>query len=137
MNAATALACAALILAGCTASGDDKKSLADSPAGTSHGVAADGSETIDGTLDQGPQVLTVGTSPINPNKQAAFCQDEVAFRFKAEPQQVTTRERVVAADGSTTIEVMVDKGMAGVKTFKCRLDASNRFVDVIASDAAL
>ena len=59
--------------------------------------------------------------------------------YGAEPQYVTTRERVVAADGSTTIDVTVDKGSEGVKTFKCRLDASNRFIDVIAatSDGAL
>jgi hypothetical protein len=56
-----------------------------------------------------------------------------------EPQYLATRERVVAADGSTTIEIIVDKGNEHVKTFKCRLDASNRFVDVIAatSDGSL
>ena len=77
--------------------------------------------------------MAAGTSPINPDKQAAFCQDQVAFMFKTEPQYVTTRERMVAADGSTTIDVTVDKGNEGVNAYKCRLDAGNRFVDVIAS----
>ena len=55
-----------------------------------------------------------------------------------ERQYATTRERVVAPDGSTTIDVAVDKGSEGVKTFKCRLDASSRFVDVVptTSDGA-
>ncbi len=54
-----------------------------------------------------------------------------------ERQYATTRERVVAADGSTTIDVTVDKGNEGVKTFKCRLDASNRFIDVVATSDGL
>jgi hypothetical protein len=97
-------------------------------------AGADGSTTIDGTADQRtPQVMAAGTSPINPDKQAAFCQDQVAIMFKTEPQCVATRGRIVAADGSTTIDVTVDKGNEGVKTYKCRLDADNRFIDVIAS----
>lgn len=82
-------------------------------------------------------MATVGTTPISPSKQLAFCQDEVAFTYKAEPQHVSTRERVVAADGSTTIDVTIDNGIAGVRTYKCRLDAGNRFIDVVASDAAI
>jgi len=53
--------------------------------------------------------------------------------YSTEPQYVTARERVVAADGSTTIDVTVDKGNAGVTTFKCRLDASSRFIDVVST----
>jgi hypothetical protein len=74
-----------------------------------------------------------GTSPISPDRQEAFCRDQVAFMYGAEPQYVATRERVVAADGSTTIDATVDKGSDGAKTFKCRLDASNRFIDVVAA----
>jgi hypothetical protein len=68
-----------------------------------------------------------------------FCQDQVANMYDADPQNVVTNERVVATDGSTTIDVTVDKGNGDVKTFKCRLDASNRFIDVMAmtSDGAL
>jgi hypothetical protein len=56
--------------------------------------------------------------------------------YDAKPQFATTRERVVAADGSTTIDVTIDKGNGGGNTYKCRLDAGNRFVDVTASDEA-
>ena len=54
--------------------------------------------------------------------------------YDAKPQNVVTKvERVVATDGSTTIDVTVDKGNGDVKTFKCRLDAGNRFIDVMAT----
>lgn len=140
MKTATALTLAALVLAGCTASGDTTKRPDVSVAGPDLVAGADGSTTIDSTVDQRtPQVMAAGTSPINPDKQAAFCQDQVALMFKTEPQYVATRGRIVAADSSTTIDVTVDKGNEGVKTYKCRLDAGNRFIDVIAStsDGAL
>ncbi len=118
MKNAIALTFAALTLAGCSATSD---TTATPPA------------------FDAPRVSAAGTSPISPSKQPAFCQDQVAYMNDAEPQNVTTRERVVAADGSTTIDVTVDKGNEGVKTFKCHLDASNRFVDAMAttSDGAL
>jgi hypothetical protein len=126
MKTATVLTFAAVVLAGCTASGDT----------TTPGLTAAESSAMGDTAT--PRVTAVGTNPISPGKQAAFCQDQVAYTYRAEPQDVTTRERVVAADGSTTIDVTVDKGNEGVKTFKCRLDASNRFVDVTAtSEGAL
>ena len=143
MKTATAFAFAAVVLAGCTASGDTTETLDVSAAGAASQepvVAADGSTTIDGPVDEGiPQVTAAGTSPIRPDIQAAFCQDQVAFMQGAERQYATAHERVVAADGSTTIDVTVDKENEGVKTFKCRLDASSRFVDVVAttSDGAL
>ena len=124
MKTATALTFAAVVLAGCTASGDTSTPRV--TAGTS--PAGDAST---------PQVTAPGTSPISPDKQPAFCQDQVAFMNSTERQYATTRERVVAADGSTTIDVTVDKGNEGVKTFKCRLDASNRFIDVVATSDGL
>ena len=58
--------------------------------------------------------------------------------YGAKRQNATTGKRVVAANGGTTIDVVVDKGNEGVRSFKCRLDASNRFIDVVATnDAAL
>ena len=85
-----------------------------------------------------PHVTAVGTSPISPGRQPAFCKDQAAYMYGAEPQNVTTRERVVAADGGATIDVTVDKGNEGVKTFKCRFDDGNRFVEVAAtSDGAV
>ena len=84
------------------------------------------------------QVTAVGTSPIPPNLQVAFCDDQIAFTTGVEREHLTPGERVVAADGSTTIDVTVDKGSEGVKTFKCRLDASGRFIEAMAptNDAA-
>jgi hypothetical protein len=112
------LTCVALALAGCSATSDT--------AATPPSFDA-------------PTVTAAGTSPISPSKQPMFCQDQVANMYDADPQNVVTNERVVATDGSTTIDVTVDKGNGDVKTFKCRLDASNRFIDVMAltSDGAL
>ena len=142
MKTASALTFAAVVLAGCTASGDTTKrfSVAATTVSQKPVVAAEGSSTIDGTVDMGtPRVTAAGPSPISPDKQPAFCQDQVAYTFSTEPQYVATRERVVAVDNSTTIDVTVDKGNQVVETFKCRLDASGRFIDVMAmtSDGAL
>jgi PBP1b-binding outer membrane lipoprotein LpoB len=112
---AIALAFAALALAGCSATSDTTATTATTA-----------------SFDA-PKVTAAGTSPISPSKQLVFCQYQVANMYDAEPQNVVTHERVVAADGSTTIDVTVDKGNEGVKTFKCRLDASNRFIDVMAT----
>jgi hypothetical protein len=126
MKTATALAFAAGVLAGCAATGDSTSPVTSSPT----------SPTSD---NKAPMATAAGTSPISPDRQEAFCRDQVAFMHGAKPKDVAARERVVAADGSTTIDATVDKGSEGAKTFKCRLDASNRFIDVIAatSDGAL
>ena len=118
MKNAIPLTFAALTLAGCSATSDPTVTLPSFEA---------------------PKVMAAGTSPISPSKQPMFCQDQVAHMYEAEPQNVVTNERVVATDGSTTIDVTVDKGNEGVKAFKCRLDASNRFIDVMAmtSDGTL
>ena len=86
-----------------------------------------GSEPAD---DGAPRQTTVGTSPISPDIQAAFCQDQVAFMHGAEPQFATAHDPVVAEDGSTTIEVTIAGDNEGIRTFQCRLDASNRFAGV-------
>ena len=80
--------------------------------------------------DGAPRATAAGTSPINPDIQAAFCQDQVAFMHGAEPQFATAHAPVVAEDGSTTIEVTIAKDNEGIRTFQCRLDASNRFAGV-------
>jgi len=123
MNTAPALSFAAVVIAGCTATGEH---TTPSAAGTS----ATGKSTH-------PIVTAAGNSAISPDKQVAFCQDQVAYSYRAEPQYVAARGRVIAADGSTTIEVTIDNEKeGGVKTFKCRLDATNRFVDVVAATSA-
>jgi hypothetical protein len=135
MQIAAALTFAAIVLAGCTSSGDATKRPEISVAGPASQTPAaiDGSTTFEGAVDQGaPRAMAAGTSPISPDKQVAFCQDQTAFMFSAEPQHVTTGERVIASDGSTAIDVTIDKGNEGIKTYKCRLDAGNRFIDVVA-----
>ncbi|SFK35911.1 hypothetical protein SAMN04488498_105201 [Mesorhizobium albiziae] len=114
---AIGLTFAVLALAGCSATSDT----------TGTPVT-----TVPTASFEAPKVMAAGTSPIPPSKQAAFCQDQVANMYDAEPQNVVAHGPVVAADGSTTIDVTVDRGN-GVKTFKCRLDAGNRFIDALSA----
>jgi hypothetical protein len=125
MKTAAALAFLAIVVGGCASSSNSMLPQL---------AAAGTSPTGDTTA---ARVTAPGTSPISPSIQAAFCQDQVAFTYSTERRYATTGERVVAADGSTTIDVTIDKGNGGAKTFKCRLDADNRFIDVVASDGAL
>lgn len=87
--------------------------------------------------EDAPKVMAAGTSPIPPELQAAFCKDQVAFMYDAEPQDAVAQERVVAADGSATVDVVIDKGSGGRKTYVCSLGADNRFVGVTAAGAGL
>ena len=82
---------------------------------------------------EAPRVTAPGTSSISPSIQSRFCQDQVAFVYDAQSQNVRAGAPVVAADGGTTIDVTVDRGNGSVNTFKCRLDATNRFIDVVAT----
>jgi curli biogenesis system outer membrane secretion channel CsgG len=115
MKNAIALTLAAVALAACSTTNDKPATLATAPSFNATHVTA------------------VGTTPIKPSRQPAFCQDQVAYTYEAERQNVTTHERVVGADGGATIDVTVDKG-GTVKTFKCRFDDGNRFVEVTAGD---
>ncbi len=115
---AMGLAFAVLALAGCSATSDTS--------GTPVTTAPTASF-------EAPKVMAAGTSPITPSKQPAFCQDQVANMYDAEPHNVVAHGPVVAADGSTTIDVTI----GGARTFKCRLDASNRFIEVTPMSAGL
>jgi hypothetical protein len=129
MKTATGLAFAAALLAACTTSDNPETSLAVTAgdAASRRPPAAVGSEPAD---DGTTRPLGLGTSPISPDMQAAFCQDQVAFMHGAEPQFATAHDPVVAQDGSTTIEVTIAKDNEGIRNFQCRLDASNRFAGV-------
>jgi hypothetical protein len=128
MKTATGLAFAAALLAACTTSDNPETALAVTAGDASQRPpAAVGSEPAD---DGTTSPLGLGTSPISPDIQAAFCQDQVAFMHGAEPQFATAHDPVVAQDGSTTIEVTIAKDNEGIRTFQCRLDASNRFAGV-------
>lgn len=133
MKIAAGLAFAAALLAACTTSDNPETALAVTAEGvTSQRPAASvGSPTADAATDEGiPRTTAVGTSPIPPDIQTAFCQDQVAFMQSVEPEFAAAHEPVVAADGSTTIQVTVAKGNQAIQTFDCRLDAGNRFVGV-------
>ena len=119
-----AVALAMLTLAGCNITSDTTGTIA--TAGTT--TAATPTASFDA-----PRVTAPGTSPISPSKQLAFCQDQVADMYGAKRENAVTGERVVAADGGTTINVTVNKAEEGVKTFSCRLDATNHFIDVVAT----
>ena len=129
MKTATGLALAAALLAACTTSDNPETTLGVTAgdATLQRPPAAVGSEPAD---DGAPRATAAGTSPINPDIPAAFCQDQVAFMHGEEPQFATAHDPVVAEDGSTTIEVTIAKDNEGIRTFQCRLDASNRFAGV-------
>jgi hypothetical protein len=135
MKTAAALAFASALLVGCTASGNPTEGLDVSANRTSppRPVSPAGVATVDRADEGTPKVTAAGATPIPPDLQPAFCQDQVAYMTSTERQHVVPLERVVAADGSTTIDVTVDKGSEGVKTFKCRLDAGNRFIEAMAT----
>ena len=111
MKNAITLTLAAVALTACSTTGDKTAPTAAAPSFNATHVTA------------------VGTSPISPGRQPAFCQDQVAYTYDAERQNVSTRERVVEVDGGATIDVVVNKG-GEFKTFKCRFDDGNRFIEV-------
>jgi hypothetical protein len=140
MKIAIAFALATVLLAGCTSSGNPTAALdVSTNDGSPPGLVGSDESAAQGpaTDESGSKVMAAGTSPISPDIQVAFCQDQVGFVYEAEAHQVMANERVVAADGSTTIDVTIDKGGGDVKTYTCRLDADNRFVDVTATGAGL
>jgi len=131
MKTATGFVIVVVVLAACTTSDNPEAALGVTAEGAAsqRPAAAVGPESAD--ANEGiPRATATGTSPIKPEIQAAFCQDQVAFMQSVEPQFATAHPPVVAADGSTTIEVTVVKENEGARTFDCRLDAGNRFVGV-------
>src|SRR5262249_26778387 len=132
MKAATGLAFVAVLLAACTTSGNSGTSLGVIAEDAQRPAAAVGSEPADDGKPGAPRATAPRTSPIKPELQAAFCQDQVAFMQGVKPQFATVHDPVVAEDGSTTIEVMVSKD-GGTRAFQCRLDANNRFAGVTST----
>lgn len=132
MKTATGLAFAAvMVVTACTTSDPESSLGVAAGDATSQGpAAAVGEDPADDGIPAIPHATALGTSPISPKLQTAFCQDQVAFMQGAEPRFATAHDPVVAADGSTTIEVTVAKENEDIKTFQCRLDASNRFAGV-------
>lgn len=81
---------------------------------------------------------TVAASPaargpvVTPGNMSAFCRGEVSGMFATRPAYVKTDPVARAKDGSTSIDGTVDKGSEGIKQFRCRFDATGRFIDVMA-----
>jgi hypothetical protein len=129
MNNAIAVALAMISLAACSTTNGETGEAATTETGAARGtIAAAPTASFDA-----PRVTSPGTSPISPGIQLAFCQDQVADMVGAKRENAVTGERIVASDGATTIDVTVTKVDEGVRTFKCRLDANNRFIEVVAA----
>lgn len=129
MNNAIAVALAMISLAACNTTNDQTGATATTETGAARGTIA----AVPTASFDAPRVTSPGTSPISPGIQLAFCQDQVADMFGAKRENAVTGERILASDGGTTIDVTVIKADEGVRTFKCRLDANNRFIEVVAA----
>lgn len=77
--------------------------------------------------------------PITPGNRPAFCRGEASGQYGVKPAYIQTMTPATAADGSISIDGTADQGADGKKAFRCRFDASGRFIDVMAmtSDGAL
>jgi hypothetical protein len=84
------------------------------------------------TVAAAPTALAGTGDPITGNR-SAFCQEKVAGILGTQPQYVKTGSPIIGADGSITIDATVNKGDEGIKSFRCRYDASGRFIDVLMS----
>ena len=73
-----------------------------------------------------------GSGPsISLSYMSEYCRGELATRNVTQPDHVRTASPVKEADGSTTVDGTVDKGVEGGDAFRCRFDANGAFVDVI------
>lgn len=70
-------------------------------------------------------------APISASNMTAFCRGEASQQYGVRPKSITTG-RVVADRGGSAIDGSADQGRNGVKRFRCRFDARNRFIDVMA-----
>jgi hypothetical protein len=69
-------------------------------------------------------------APISAGNMGAFCRGEAAGLYGLRPAYVRTGRLVAAPDGGTRIEGTADTGRQGIKRFRCRFDARNRFIEV-------
>jgi hypothetical protein len=73
-----------------------------------------------------------GSGPsISASYMSEYCRGELATRNVTQPDHVRTASPVKEADGSTTVDGTVDKGVEGGDAFRCRFDANGAFVDVV------
>lgn len=72
------------------------------------------------------------SAPISRGNMPAFCRGEVSGMYGTRPQYVKTGKIVKEKKGGYAINGTVDKGSEGIKKFKCRFDAKQNFIDVMA-----
>lgn len=69
--------------------------------------------------------------PILVGNRAAFCRGEASAHYGVRPAYITVG-RAVPDRGGSVIDGSADQGNKGTKRFRCRFDARNRFIDVMA-----
>ncbi|MET0365358.1 MAG: hypothetical protein ABW169_11980 [Sphingobium sp.] len=81
----------------------------------------------------GPGSVPVGSGPpISAGNKAAFCRGEASAQYGVRPAYITVGRAVADRGGGTAIDGSADQGRNGIKRFRCRFDARNRFIDVTA-----
>jgi hypothetical protein len=71
-------------------------------------------------------------SPISAGNKAAFCRGEASAQYSVRPAYITVGRAVPDREGGSAIDGSADQGRNGIKRFRCRFDARNRFIDVMA-----
>jgi hypothetical protein len=82
----------------------------------------------------GPGMGNGSGPPISAGNMGAYCRGEAAGLYGLRPAYVRTGRPVAAPGGGTRIEGTADKGREGIKRFRCRFDARNRFIEVMPLD---
>lgn len=69
-------------------------------------------------------------APIPAGNMGAFCRGEAAGFYGLRPAYVRTSRLAATPGGGTRIDGTADTGRQGIKRFRCRFDARNRFIEV-------
>jgi hypothetical protein len=88
------------------------------------GIPAPGPGAGVGPIGSGP-VISAGNMP-------AFCRGEASSMYGTRPSYIQVGRIASAPGGGSWIDGSADKGREGIKRFRCRFDARNRFIDVMA-----
>ena len=83
----------------------------------------------------GPGAGNGSGPPISAGNMGAYCRGEAAGMYGLRPAYVRIGRLTAAPGGGTRIEGTADKGREGIKRFRCRFDARNRFVNVMPLDS--
>ncbi|KQM97788.1 hypothetical protein ASE85_12910 [Sphingobium sp. Leaf26] len=81
----------------------------------------------------GGGVNPIGSGPpVSAGNMGAFCRGEASAQYAVRPAYIKIGRVVVDRGGGSVIDGSADKGREGIKRFRCRFDARNRFIDVMA-----